>query len=63
MTPKADRSPLTFVFGCSKVSEGLLAEFVTSGFIKEEKGQVRGSDTTPTPHPNEEEVFRDLFAT
>jgi hypothetical protein len=39
MAPKADRSPPTFVFGINKVSEGLLEEFVTSGYIKEGIGQ------------------------
>jgi hypothetical protein len=61
MAPKADRAPPTFVFGRSKVSEGLLAEFVTSGFTKEGKGRAPGPETTPTPRPNEVVVFHDLF--
>jgi hypothetical protein len=61
MAPKAERAPPTFVFGRCKVSEALLAEFVTSGFIKEGKGRAPGPETTPTPHHNEVVVFRDLF--
>jgi hypothetical protein len=61
MVPKADKAPPTFVFGQSKVSEVVVAEFVTFGFIKEGKGRAPGLETTPTPRPNKVVVFWDLF--
>jgi hypothetical protein len=61
MAPKVDRPLDTFVFSHSKVSEGLLAEYVTSGYIKEGKDRATSFETVPTPHPNEVVVFHNLF--
>jgi hypothetical protein len=61
MAPTTNKAPPTFVFGRSKVSEALIAEFVTSGFIKDGKGRAPGPETTPTPRPKKVVVFRDLF--
>jgi hypothetical protein len=38
MAPKGDKPPATIIFGQSKVSEGLVAEYETLGYLR--KGKV-----------------------
>jgi hypothetical protein len=62
MAPKANKLPLTNVFGRSKVSKLLIAEYETLGFFEKGKGRAHGSETGPQPRPNEVVVSHDLFS-
>jgi hypothetical protein len=63
MAPKADKPPATFLFGRSKVSGALIAEYETLGYIEKGKGRAPSSETIPEPRSNKVVVFRDLFTT